>query len=262
MKGKVFLVGAGPGDPELLTVKALRLLRCADVVLHDDLVSPEVLELIPAPAEVLRVGKRCGKKWVTQEEIHALMIGYAREGRTVVRLKGGDPAIFGRTGEEIEALREAAVDFEMVPGVTAASAAAAAAGIPLTDRRHASAVLLTTGHRSSVHVADDAGPQAQPFKTTVAVYMPGQDLRRVREELVQKGFDPSTPCLLVSQAASPRAAIHACTLGALEQSPPLSSPRLLIAGAVAASGQPAAAREEAGHETLPEENDVSLSVIA
>lgn len=243
MKGKVFLVGAGPGDPELLTLKALRVLRSADVVLHDDLVSAGVLEMIPARAEVLRVGKRCGKKWITQEEIHSLMAGYAREGRTVVRLKGGDPLIFGRAGEEIEALREAGVDFEIVPGVTAACAAAAAAGIPLTDRRRASAVLLTSGHRSA-HADGDARPELPSSQVTVVVYMPGKDLRRVRDELFEKGFDPSLPCLIVSQGSRPEEEIHATTLGELERAPSTPSPRLLIAGAVAARWRGAAARRE------------------
>ncbi len=135
MSGKVYLVGAGPGDPELLTRKALRLLRAADVVLHDDLVAPEILALIPPTARLHNVGKRCGRKSITQEEINALLVAYASDGLTVVRLKGGDPLIFGRAGEEMEVLWEARIDFEVVPGVTAALGAAAAARIPLTDRR-------------------------------------------------------------------------------------------------------------------------------
>src|SRR5271154_2162934 len=135
MKGKVYLVGAGPGDPELLTVKALRLLRTADAVLHDDLVTPEILKLMPSTAQVHNVGKRCGKKKILQGEINFLMVELAASGLRVVRLKGGDPLIFGRAGEEIEALRAANIPYEIVPGVTSAMGAAAAAGIPLTHPR-------------------------------------------------------------------------------------------------------------------------------
>ena len=132
MKGKVYLVGAGPGDPELLTVKALRLLRTAQAVLHDDLVAPEILRVIPSTAQVHNVGKRCGKKRILQEEINFLMIALADSGLKVVRLKTGDPLIFGRAGEEIEALRRAGIAYEIVPGVTSALGAAAATQIPLT----------------------------------------------------------------------------------------------------------------------------------
>ena len=131
MKGKVYLVGAGPGDPELLTLKALRILRTADAVLHDDLVAPEILALIPTTAQIIGVGKRCGKKQILQTEIHCLMVNLAASGLRVVRLKGGDPLIFGRAGEEIETLRRNNIPFEIVPGVTSALGAAAAAQIPL-----------------------------------------------------------------------------------------------------------------------------------
>src|SRR5580693_4107714 len=134
MNGKVYLVGAGPGDPELITVKGLRLLRTADVVLHDDLVTPEILKLISSTAELQNVGKRCGTKTIRQEEIDFLMVTLASSGKQVVRLKSGDPLIFGRAGEEIAALRRANIEYEVVPGVTSALGAAAAAGIPLTHR--------------------------------------------------------------------------------------------------------------------------------
>jgi len=142
MKGKVYLVGAGPGDPELLTLKALRLLRSAEVVLHDDLVAPEILKLIPSTAQIHNVGKRCGKKKILQGEINDLMVALAASGLRVVRLKGGDPLIFGRAGEEIETLRRNNIPFEIVPGVTSAMGAAAAAQIPLTHRRASSALVL------------------------------------------------------------------------------------------------------------------------
>src|ERR1700684_664571 len=148
MKGKVYLVGAGPGDPELLTVKALRLLESANVVLHDDLVAPEILKLIPSTAQVQNVRKRCGTKTMRQEEINFLLVPLAAFGSQVVRLKSGDPLIFGRAGEEIEALRRSNIEYEIVPGVTSALGAAAAAGIPLTHRRASSTIVLATGHRA------------------------------------------------------------------------------------------------------------------
>src|SRR5450631_3137591 len=148
MRGKVYLVGAGPGDPELLTVKALRLLRTAEAVLHDDLVAPEILKLIPSSAQIYNVGKRCGKKKILQGEINCLMVALAASGLRVVRLKGGDPLIFGRAGEEIEALRANKIPFEIVPGVTSAMGAAAAAQIPMTHRRSSSAVVFITAHQA------------------------------------------------------------------------------------------------------------------
>ena len=145
--GKAYLIGAGPGDPDLLTVKALRLLQSADVVLHDGLVSRGVLGLISPAAQVVNIGKRCGQKLLTQEEINSVLVHYAGIFQTVVRLKGGDPLLFGRAGEEIQALRAARINFEIVPGITSAFAAAGAAGISLTDRRIASQVLFTTAHQ-------------------------------------------------------------------------------------------------------------------
>ena len=148
MKGKVYLVGAGPGDPELLTIKALRLLRTADAVLYDDLVAPEILNLLPSTAQLHNVGKRSGSKKVQQEEINFLMVALADSGLQVVRLKSGDPLIFGRAGEEIEYLRKAGISYEIVPGVTSALGAAAAAQIPLTHRRASSALVLLTAHQA------------------------------------------------------------------------------------------------------------------
>src|ERR1700689_4356543 len=181
MTGKVYLVGAGPGDPELLTVKALRLLRTAEVVLHDDLVSPEILQLISPSAEVQNVGKRCGSKTIQQEEINFLLVARATSGQQVVRLKSGDPLIFGRAGEEIEALRRSNIEYEIVPGVTSALGAAAAAGIPLTHRRASSTIVLTAGHRAS---ADDNLDWSQfAHESTLVVYMPGSDYDEISERL-------------------------------------------------------------------------------
>lgn len=146
-KGKVYLVGAGPGDPGLLTVEATRLLQTADVIFHDDLVSREILELIPEKVHVENVGKRCGHARIAQHQIHSLMINAAKEGWRVVRLKSGDPLIFGRAGEEMDALRSAGIEYEIAPGITAAFGAAARAGIPLTDRRLTSKLVFLSNHQ-------------------------------------------------------------------------------------------------------------------
>src|ERR1700691_3643891 len=148
MKGKVYLVGAGPGDPELLTLKALRLLRTADAVLHDDLVGPEILKFVSPAAQIRNVGKRSGQKRVRQEEINFLLVELAASGLQIVRLKSKDPLIFGRAGEEMDALHKADIAHEIVPGITSALGAAAAAGIPLTHRQLSSTLILTTGHRA------------------------------------------------------------------------------------------------------------------
>src|SRR5947199_2077241 len=164
--GKVFLVGAGPGDPELLTLKAAKVLRSADVVLHDELVSPEILRLLPAQARVVDVGKRCGQKSTPQEQINRLLVEQALLGLQVVRLKGGDPFIFGRGGEELEALRHAGVEVEVVPGITAALGAAAGNQIPLTHREIASTLVLVTGSsKHSRHIAN--WPDRLPSSGTV-----------------------------------------------------------------------------------------------
>src|ERR1035438_10717888 len=183
MTGKVYLVGAGPGDPELLTLKALRVLRSAEAVLHDDLVAPEILQLIPPTAQIYNVGKRCGKKKIQQGEINSLMVALAFSGLLVVRLKGGDPLIFGRAGEEIESLRGRNIPFEIVPGVTTALGAAAAARIPLTHRRASSALVLITAHRASDRrpsPKDDADwSKLVGSGATLVIYMPGQNYSEI-----------------------------------------------------------------------------------
>src|SRR5271168_2332620 len=190
--GKVYLVGAGPGDPDLLTRKAARLLQQAQVVLHDSLVSREVLAEISPAAKVIDVGKRAGQKLLTQDEINSLLVSYAQAHKIVVRLKGGDPGIFGRAGEEIDALRHANVPFEMVPGITAATAAAAAAGISLTDRRAASQVLLTTFSRGENGKQMDWG--AVTSTTTLVLYMPGAEYAEVSARLRDGGLPADLPC--------------------------------------------------------------------
>ncbi len=226
-EGKVFLVGAGPGDPDLLTVKALRLIQSAEVILHDDLVPPGILELAAASAEVVNVGKRCGTKSITQEEIHALMITHASAGRRVVRLKSGDPLIFGRAAEEMKALTDAGVAFEVVPGITAAFAAAAAIPCSLTDRNAASSVIFSTGHHAQSH--NDA-PIPEIEDATRVVYMPGRDLTLLALEWLEKGLPADFPCAIVSHAAQPEQRVQRTTLGELGKARPTDSPSLLIAG--------------------------------
>lgn len=232
MKGKVYLVGAGPGDPELLTLKAAKLLAVAEVVLHDSLVSGEVLAMISPNALVVDVGKRCGKKLLTQDEINALLVNYAESHAVVVRLKGGDPSIFGRAGEELEALREASVDCEVVPGVTAALGAAAAAGIALTDRRAASQVLFTTFSRGSGATAMDWACLTPA--TTLVVYMPGPDYAEVARRLEDAGLPKDLPCAVVSNATGPDQRILWSSVGALANEEKLPAPALMIVGRVAA----------------------------
>ena len=239
MKGKVYLVGAGPGDPELLTVKALRLLRTADAVLHDDLVAPEILKLIPSSAQVHNVGKRCGKKKILQEEINFLMIALADSGLRVVRLKSGDPLIFGRAGEEIESLRRANIAYEIVPGVTSAFGAAAAAHIPLTHRRASSALVLLTAHQAEGSEAANWSKLAGSGATLV-IYMPGQNYSEVAAKLKAAGLAGETPCAVISRATTPQQRTHRSTVAALHRSPKLAAPTLLVVGKVVRFADPVA----------------------
>jgi uroporphyrin-III C-methyltransferase len=242
MSGKVYLVGAGPGDPELLTLKALRVLKQADVVLHDDLVSASVLELAVPGTRLINVGKRCGPKKINQEEINARMINYARRGLEVVRLKGGDPLVFGRAGEELAALRRADVEFEIIPGVTAAAAAAAEAEVPLTHRDLSSTLVFLTGHPAGEETAVEWPPldatSEKPPGSTVVVYMPGPGDSRLRDRLLAMGFEGRTPCLIVSGASTTNCRTHRTTLAHLPAAPPLDAPRILIVGEVAALARP------------------------
>lgn len=228
--GKVFLVGAGPGDPELLTLKAAKALRSADVVLHDELVSAEILALIPSRAQLINVGKRAGQKSASQEEINRLLVQHAFLGLQVVRLKGGDPFIFGRGGEELEALQKAGINVEVVPGVTAALAAAAGLQLPLTHREVSSTLILVTGSsRNSNHIAN--WPDRIPSNATVVVYMPG-DLGFIQERLLASGTALETPCAIISQATTEFERVHITTLRLLTDSPSLAAPRLLVVGEV------------------------------
>jgi uroporphyrin-III C-methyltransferase len=226
---RVYLVGAGPGDPELLTVKALFLLRKADVVLHDALISPEILKLISTSAKVIDVGKRCGQKLLTQEEINSLLVHHGKRAEITVRLKGGDPTIFGRVGEEIQALRQAGIDYEIVPGITSALAGAAAAGISLTDRRFASSVVFATAHRGpgTEGVEWDRLVSSQ---STLVIYMPGRDYRGLSQQLSDAGLDASTPCAIVSCAGRNDQKVLLTALERIGESSPLPAPSILLVG--------------------------------
>jgi uroporphyrin-III C-methyltransferase len=242
VKGKVYLVGAGPGDPELLTLKALRLLQSAEAVLHDDLVAPEVLQLIPSTAQIHNVGKRCGKKKILQGEINYLMVALAASGLRVVRLKGGDPLIFGRAGEEIETLRRNNIPFEIVPGVTSAMGAAAAAQIPLTHRRASSALVLITAHQASEKDAaeKDSWSKFVAGGATLVIYMPGQNYSDIAKRLTAAGLAGSTPCAVISRATTKHQRTHRTTVLELHRTPQLAAPTLLVVGEVVRLADPAA----------------------
>ncbi|MBL8297125.1 MAG: uroporphyrinogen-III C-methyltransferase [Rhodanobacteraceae bacterium] len=235
-QGSVVLVGAGPGDAGLLTLKGLRALNEADVILHDRLVSTEVLALARRDAERIEVGKEAGQHHTTQDGIHRLMLQHARAGKRVVRLKGGDPFVFGRGGEELEFLHAHGVAFEVVPGVTAALACAAYAGIPLTHRDHAQSVRFVTAHcKASVDTLDWQALAAE--RQTVAVYMGVAAVARVCERLVASGRAASTPVALIENGSRAQQRV---VLGDLASLPQLAaahaaqSPALLIIGEVAA----------------------------
>ena len=232
LPGHVYLVGAGPGDPELLTLKAARILQCANVVLHDSLVSPEVLALIPGSAERIDVGKRAGFRLLTQDDINSLLVDAAQKHGVVVRLKGGDPLLFGRAAEEIQALRKHNISVQVVPGISAAFASAAAAQISLTDRRIASRVLFTTFSRST-EARLCAGVDLSP-DTTVVVYMPGPDYAEVSRWLLDANLVPDTPVRVVSKASQLEQSTHATTIAAMATLAPLPAPALLIVGRVVA----------------------------
>ncbi|HUZ04384.1 MAG TPA: uroporphyrinogen-III C-methyltransferase [Acidobacteriaceae bacterium] len=238
-KGVIYLVGAGPGDPELLTLRAASLLASADIIFHDDLVPQAILDCAHAQAIIISVGKRCGKKRITQEEIHALMIHAAQSGQSVVRLKSGDPLVFGRAAEEMEALAAANIPFHVVPGITAAFAAAATLHTSLTDRRTASKIIFATG-RQATHPQrkpnttnqDDAAvwQGALPEDATLIVYMPGRDYRALASNLLQQGLLRDMPCIAVSCAGQPEQTIDATTLEHLAELEAGPAPVLLLIG--------------------------------
>ena len=236
--GKVWLVGAGPGDPELLTIKALRILGTADVVVHDGLVSREILAMAPETAQLISVAKRKSRHTYAQEEINAMLVAFGLQGLTVVRLKGGDPFIFGRGGEELEACRAAEVDCEIIPGVTAALAASASAGAPLTHRTAAQAVTFVTGHAARDEDPDLDWPALARANHTVVIYMGLSAAPQIAERLLTAGRSPATPALIVVEASRPTEQRLATSLGGLaEAAEGLSGPALLIVGEAMALAQ-------------------------
>jgi uroporphyrin-III C-methyltransferase len=229
--GTVYLVGAGPGDPNLLTLRALRLLETADVILPDDLVSEEVLALAHAKAAVTPVGKRCGQPRITQAEIHRLMIEAAQAGRSVLRLKSGDPLVFGRAGEEIAALRAAGIAFEIVPGITAAFAVAATLQTPLTDRAASSKLIFVTAHHAAGKL--ELTPKwvgAFPEESTLVIYMPGRRFRVLADDLIASGIAPETPCVAVSKATMHDEQVHVTTLSRIDDDDVGPTPVILLIG--------------------------------
>lgn len=241
--GAVWLVGAGPGDPELLTLKALKALERADVLVHDGLVSDEILALAPRAARRISVAKRKSRHSYSQEEINRMLVAFAQEGLEVVRLKGGDPFIFGRGGEELESCREAGVECHVVPGVTAALAAGASAGAPLTHRGSAQAVTFVTGHAAKGGEPDlDWAGLARP-NHTVVIYMGLSMATPIAARLMAAGRDPATPALIVENASRADERRVVTTLSGLaEAAQALAGPALLIVGeamALARAGEPA-----------------------
>lgn len=233
--GKVFLVGAGPGDPELLTLKAFRLLREADVVVFDRLVSDEIMAMIPERTRRIDVGKMAGRHKVPQEGINALLVDLARDGQTVVRLKGGDPLIFGRGSEEAEVLRAAGVPVAYVPGITAAQGAAASTGVPLTHRGLATGVRYVTGHRAKDARLDLDWASLASEETTLVIYMGAANIAEISFQLMRHGLAAATPVMAVASATTPRETRIVSTLGgiaaAVAQSEP-DAPVLFVVGHV------------------------------
>jgi len=233
-RGEVFLVGTGPGDPDLLTVKAHRLIREAEVVLYDNLVSEEIMALVPPAAERIYVGKKRADHAMRQEAINELLVSLAHMGRRVLRLKAGDPFVFGRGGEEIETLSASGVRFEVVPGITAALGAAAYAGIPLTHRDHAQSCVFVTGNTQDGELNVDWAAIVRP-RQTVVIYMGFQNLDELCRELVAHGLPPQTPAAMVQQATTSAQRVVSADLATLAQrarEAGLKPPTLIIVGEV------------------------------
>ncbi len=239
-QGKVFLVGAGPGDPELITLKALRCLRRANVVIFDRLICPDLLEEVPPQAERVFVGKASGHHSMQQEEINELLIKHARLGRLVVRLKGGDPFVFGRGGEEALALTQAGVPFEMVPGVSSAIAVPAYAGIPVTHRELASAVTIVTGHEKRPEQNPAVNWEALArLGGTLVVMMGVETLPAITRRLLAGGLHPDTPAAVIQQGTIPQQRVVTDRLSDIAQrarTARITSPAITVIGPVVALG--------------------------
>lgn len=222
--GCVHLIGAGPGDPELLTLRALRLIRSADVVVHDRLVSPEIMELVPSTVRCIDVGKMPRHHKVPQDEINALLVRLAGQGLSVARLKGGDPLIFGRGSEEAEACKAAGIPFSYVPGITSAQGAAASTGVPLTHRGLATGVRYVTGHRARDAALDLDWPSLASGDTTLVVYMGASNIAAIAQELVAHGMPADLPVLAVASATTPRETRIVSTLDAVAAAVAVADP--------------------------------------
>lgn len=232
--GFVWLVGAGPGASDLITLRGLRLLQSAEAVVYDDLASRELLQHCPPGCEQHAVGKRAGHHSATQAEINALLVSLGGAGRKVVRLKGGDPMIFGRAGEEIEALRAAGIPFEIVPGVTAATAAAASLGLPLTHRDCSSAVVFVTGHQCAANTGGLDWDALARLRATLCFYMGVRRLPEIVHSLAHHGMPADTPLALISEATQPTQKITLTTLAEAAAIPPekIAQPALVVVGEV------------------------------
>ena len=234
---KVFLAGAGPGAPELLTLKTARLLACAEIVLHDSLVGPAILELINRDAQIIDVGKRCGQASNAQTEICRLLVEAALTGKRVVRLKGGDPVIFGRLTEEMEALHQAGIAFEVVPGITAASAAAAALNVSLTQRQVSRSVHIITGHGAEYGLPAHNWTALAQAGGTLAIYMGTKHLPRLVASLLAAGIDPQIPAIAIERATLPEQRILRADLAQMPETLARAAPTgpvLFLAGAALA----------------------------
>jgi len=242
LQGKVFLVGAGPGDPDLLTIKALKLLQKADIVLYDALVTPEVLDLVRRDAKLVHVGKRSNKHFVKQETTNQLLIKYAQQGLNVIRLKGGDPFIFGRGGEELEALADHNIVFEVIPGITAASGCASYAGIPLTHRDYAQSVHFVTGHHQNKHQKTQQTDWLSLAKSnqTLVFYMGLIRNKTISESLIEHGLSQSTSVAIVENGTSQKQRVITGQLSELSKLVNLNqinTPALIIIGEVVSLSQ-------------------------